>query len=250
MLTRFCMGQQLRAILSLESIPPEASDLITKCDQIFKTDIRGTFSNDTLAFDASFNTEEEKMSWTQSDLVHLSKDELALLERWWSTHGHNLSGKLSPYAYRRPSIRRLGEVLSTEATSNRNSHILYRTQSGVAAGSIKSIFSSTSKAEDGHQVITTFLIVQQFIEPANHPQNAIHLLFPEVGMRLVLNKLQPEEVLITGADIVSQFTFATVLDEGDPGNEFLYLQALDKVISFTLICLAINIDGIDPPLKD
>ena len=89
MLTRFCMGQQLHAILSLESIPPEASDLISKCDQIFKTDIQGTLSNNTLAFDASFNTEEEKMSWTQSDLVHLFKDEFALLERWWSTHSHN-----------------------------------------------------------------------------------------------------------------------------------------------------------------
>ena len=69
-------------------------------------------------------------------------------------------------------------------------------------------------------------------------------------MCLVLNKLQPEQVLITGADIVSQFTFATVLDEEDPGNELLYLQPLDKVISFALICLIINIDRIDPPLKD
>lgn len=160
--------------------------------------------------------------------------------------------KLSPYAYCWPSIHQLGEVLSTEATSNQNSYILYHAQLGVAAGSIKSIFFSTSKVEDGHQVITTFFIVQQFIEPASHPQNAVHsgLLFPEVGMCLVLNKLQPEQVLITGADIVSQFTFATVLDEEDPGNELLYLQPLDKVISFALICLIINIDRIDPPLKD
>jgi hypothetical protein len=137
MLTPFCMGQQLHTILSPEFMPPETFHLIAKCDHIFKADIRGTLSNDMLAFDRSLNT-EMKVPQKEPGQVRLSKDKVALLETWQSTHpdSYDAPVRLSPYAQHRQSMNRMGEVLSTETTSLPNSLILFRILSGVAAGSI------------------------------------------------------------------------------------------------------------------
>src|SRR5438445_6129678 len=98
MLNRFCMGQQLRALLSTNFMPPGAASLLVDFDRIFKTNVCGTLFNDILAF-SDPEEQTENVDWKESDLNPLSKDECLLLHTWLLAHtcDYNAKKGIRPY---------------------------------------------------------------------------------------------------------------------------------------------------------
>jgi len=79
MLCRFCMGQQLRALLSSDFIPPEMTRLLFNFDCTFQANMRGTLFNDILAFDESQGEGEQDANLKDLNLRQMSRDKYQLL---------------------------------------------------------------------------------------------------------------------------------------------------------------------------
>ena len=231
MLRRFCMGQQLRALLSSEFMPVEMKHILLDFDRIFQGTTRGTLFNDILAFDGPQDGAEQDINWKDSDLRPLSADDHRLLQEWLSVHAgdYDVSKGARPYAYPRRSVSWHGEAFSAQSTSPPNSSIIFRTDEGLAAGVIQRIFSHTRTTTDGVKLTQTFFVVGKYAGLMEEcPLANAYNDFPDVGVRCVSTSIIPNAILLSRSDVVCHFASA-VLRQSEVGCDVLYIQALDKV---------------------
>jgi len=164
MLKKFCMGQNLRALFKPHKLPPELDELNTQWEHCFESDIRGTLISDSFTFDETFRQTEEEVTWEIHELKMLPNEWYLDLKAWVGVNdpdSHPLT--LSPKAYIRQKISRLGETFRTEATSPADSHVYYRQQDGsTSVGSIQGIFSHTRIQKDDTFRTQTFFIINQY----------------------------------------------------------------------------------------
>ena len=110
MLKKFCMGQKLRFLFKPHELPSVLDPLISDYEARFCADIRGTLFNDTLAFDASFNQQQEEESWSKRDETLLPSRIYDGLKVWIRKHDPSTNYNISSRAFQRTHIACLGEV--------------------------------------------------------------------------------------------------------------------------------------------
>ncbi|KAI6024144.1 hypothetical protein PISMIDRAFT_25540 [Pisolithus microcarpus 441] len=237
MLHRFCMGQHLRALMSSEFLPSNATSLLVDFDRIFRTSLRGTLFNDILAFDRSSDASDEASH--ADDLKPMSEDHYRLLHDWLSTHATDYDPRkgIRPYASMCKSVHWRGETYSVASTSLKNSHILFRTGgSDHAAGVIQHIFAHRRATTNDVMSTQTFFVVSQFAElPVEVPLSSAYKSFPDAGARCVSTALLSDARLLTTSDVVCHFSHATVCTAGME-REVLYIQSLDKASTESIAC--------------
>ncbi|KAI6001766.1 hypothetical protein EDD15DRAFT_2158234, partial [Pisolithus albus] len=234
MLRRFCMGQHLRALISSEFLPHDATSLLVDFDRIFQTNLRGTLFNDILAFDGSSDVSEDTSD--TGEITLMSEDQCRLLHDWLSTNAIDYDPRkgVRPYASVHKSVRRRGEVYSVASASLKNSHIMFRvTGSDHAAGVIQHIFSHRRVTTNNVMLTQMFFVVSQYAElPIEVPLSRAYKCFPDVGVRCVSTTLLPNARLLTASDVLCHFAHATV-HVTDMECEVLYVQSLDKASTRT-----------------
>ncbi|KIK15242.1 hypothetical protein PISMIDRAFT_115463, partial [Pisolithus microcarpus 441] len=230
MLHRFCMGQQLRALMSSEFLPHNATSVLVDFDRIFQTSLRGTLFNDILAFEGPLDVSDE--SSDAEDFTPMPEDQCHLLHGWLSTHAmdYDPTKGVRPYASVHKSIRHCGETYAVASASLKNSRILFRMEGNDhAVGVIQYIFSHRRVSTNNVVLTQTFLVVSQYAElPLGLPLSSTYEGFPDAGVHLVSTSLLPSAQLLTTSDIVCHFAHATIRTT-DMESEVLYVQSLDKV---------------------
>ena len=231
MLRRFCMGQQLRALMSSDFMPTEMKRILLDFDHTFQGTTSGTLFNDILAFDGPQDEAEQDVDWKDSDLRPLFEDDHRLLQEWLSVHAsdYDVSKGARPYAYPRRSVSWHGEVFAVQSTSPPNSSIIFRTNDEFAAGVIQRIFSHTRTTTDKVKITQTFFIIGKYAGLTGEcPFANAYDAFPDAGVRCVSTSIIPNAILLSRSDIVCHFA-SVVLHQSEVGCDVLYIQALGKV---------------------
>lgn len=235
MLMRLCMGQNLRAMMAREALPPSLLKVAELYEKHFKDETRGTRANDVLAFDTSYALVDEPTPRPQ-DLSLLSTEVHALLLSLVSRDGYN--GSLSPRAWQRVKIDRLGQEFCTAEDAPRNSRIAFvpgvvdpkwSSASEWFAGVIQGIFTHTRDASDGkHHVTETFFVVSQMVELSSaDAEHDYWRRYPECGGRLFYDRLHPGVVLVRNSQVMCHLgTKRCTLPTTD--TECMYALPMDR----------------------
>lgn len=207
MFERFCMGQNLRAMFSVHDIPPELHPIIEDYDDTFRADIRGTFINDDLAFNALYQKQAQKVTWSITDETPLPKETLALLRRWVSDRDPSVAAdKITRSVFVRKTIGRLGQLFQTPHASKGNSNIVFDNGGGSwSVGVIDSIFSHIRYSANGSEKTDTFLVVDEYIHLSPDDAVSDHFRnFAPAGC-LFYHKFTGQPVLVNIDDVTCHF---------------------------------------------
>lgn len=213
MLKVFCMNQKLRTFFTPDRMPPGLETLISAWDRLQNDDIRGTRLGDSFTFDESFREVEEKITWSNEDLKRLSRSWFTSLSHWIKTNDACTKlDKLSPFAYMRTEMARLGEKYQTMETSQANSHIYYRDfTSTIHAGAIAGIFSHTRFQQDGSKKTQTFIAVNQYKPlPRDKAHGDHYCKFPTVAGKVYQNAFYEGITVISSNDLLYHFAAVSV----------------------------------------
>jgi hypothetical protein len=234
MFTRFCMGQNLRALFQLTQVPPSLRPLVENFLRVFRSDSRGTFLGDALAFDEQFRKMDEQTTWKPNDLSTLPDDTYLLLRRWISSHDRSMAQEpISDAAYMRTQVKNLDETLHTYSTSPTDSRIVYSASGAHAAdeewsaGQIAAIFSHTRRQPTGRSVTQTFLLVNEYAPLRSTDSSQDHYrAFPHFGGCLFYDRFKSKQVLICLEDVKSRFVFTP---QQVSGIKYMHALPLVKV---------------------
>lgn len=229
MFNRFCMGQQLRILFESHQFPSELDGIIQDYERLYSTDIRGTFRNDTLAFNESFHTMHEEVSWEAWQLTRLPEPVVTLLKGWLDTHVDHGLPSASSTAFIRKHIIRLGEKYETQGTSVANSQVYFRGKDHtMSAGSIHMIFSQSCQGVDGSVQARTFFVVLPYLALSReHALLDNFRQFPITGGRLFYKKFGMP-ILLSSEDIMFHFVYSTQ-DLPGSAERCIHALPLDKV---------------------
>jgi hypothetical protein len=226
------MRQNLRSLFQRQQLPPAIHDIITYCDDTFNSDIRGTFSNDSMAFDEMFNQEDNVVSWKEKDLTLLPTEYYQLLQQWASQLDEKAS-VLRRYAFMRTSIRRLGQVFHTATSSPRDSCIVYKNcDSEWSAGRIRAIFSHTRCRDVDANTTDTFFIVDVYAPLSTaHAKFDNYRQFPVAGGSLFYHRFLPDPIILRDKDVFSHCVF-TLEKVHNIDEQCVHVLPMDKVSYF------------------
>ena len=236
MFKHYCMGQNLRRLFTEQQIPEALYPIITEYEKTFTADIRGTFLNDTLAFDENFAKVEEKVQWKNSKLPTLPKETQRLLHDWIAARDPQClaEGFVPPTGYIRTKIGRLGQTFQVRSASLGDSNVLFNYRKGEeswSAGSITEIFSHVRYSASGAPTTQTFMLVNPYA-----PLEADHALldqfeqigFPQTSGRLLYQRYEAAQVLIAVDDVYCHFALTPlVLDTIN--EKLVHVLPLDRV---------------------
>jgi hypothetical protein len=243
----FSMGQRLRTLFHIDRIPSSLHPLVSLCRTVFKSDIRGAALADALAFDETFQKQEEKVTWGPRDLSPLSPAAYQLLRNWIRHKDPDMRNEpIVSNAFSRTSIGRLGQLFQTSNISASNSQVVFTTTSGEwSAGTISEIFTHTRRRQSGQVITETFVLVQEL---ASLSASQVHLdnyrKFPVVGGRLFHNRTNYSPTLLNMNEIDCHFVSCQEKIPGISRSCILALP-LDQVSdSYSLACCMLRLSGI------
>ncbi|KAJ3493779.1 hypothetical protein NLJ89_g10940 [Agrocybe chaxingu] len=216
MLKRFCMGQNLRTLFKPEELPPHLHELITLWERSCGADIRGTLKTDSFTFDVRYRELPEQRTWKDDDEMRLPPDWFSILRQWVQKHDQEADPTLlSPFAYVRTKVERLGELYHVESKSAANSYVYFAAEDGTpTAGSIQAIFSHTRGRQNESSKTETFFILKRY-KPLP-PQLASfdhYRRYPLVAGRLYQESTYQQVTIINGAELLYHFGYGRIFVE-------------------------------------
>lgn len=239
MLRKFCMGQNLRALLSPDETPPVLHDLLAEYQHTFNSDNRGTLLNDTLAFDLSFKKSTESVTWTPKDMKPLPTSEYVQLVDWYS---HHLPAT-TPYDYcshnrvfMREKVQWLGQMFQTNKSSSFGDSKIVFSQGAYpkewSAGCIRNIFSHTrtrNSPNDSESITQTFVLVDVYSPLLPEHEHLDHYRVFPMGGHIFYERFEPRAVLMRIDDILGHFGYVSVEIPGIDADKCLLAKPFVKV---------------------
>jgi hypothetical protein len=198
MLRHFCKEQQLRALISKQSLPPALHPLVDLFKSCFQPKMRGTLFTDISAFTASAHPPSASREYP------LTLEVRSGLLSWFSDNQLQMH---VPYnATPIKSILHRGASYKPAKVSKGDSNVLIENVPGDwRAARIHSIF--TVKAFEGQiQENRTFIAVQKFARLSS--ADAVHDLYrryPLVGGRIYYDELHPKIEVVMLDEITAHF---------------------------------------------
>ncbi len=203
MFERFCAGQNIRALMAGNSIPPAASRLQDDFQKIFAGDTRGSLLNDMWTFEA-----DDPLTYTnKTRLTRLDASSHRLLQKRLCMDGlldPEDNGPLQDPVLEQRSIKQRGVTLSTAAASIGNSSIVFGDYpSGIwHAGTILNIFLWNSEPAGSPENYIPFFLVRVY-EPLKEKdrKHDHYRQFPKVAGQLFYRNISQDPVLLRMEDI-------------------------------------------------
>ncbi|KZS86551.1 hypothetical protein SISNIDRAFT_491843 [Sistotremastrum niveocremeum HHB9708] len=198
----FCMGSNIRAMFTRGSKLPSAFDAIKETfTQVFGSDVRGTFLNDSTVFDEASPLSNKRSRRKKGELSQSARDLFASFS------------KISADEYDfvpQNSIKHLGVDFHTSASSRRNSFVYFKKDQIKRAGMIGEIFTYHRQESKLHS--DTLLLVHEFAELSAADCESDPYRRYEVGGGKLYSEQTSEYLLIKPSDIIchcatAPFTF-------------------------------------------
>lgn len=236
MARKFRLSQFVRSFFGIQGLPSCLQQLTELYQKTFSSDVLSFFElskkNDSLPHNLSLQLVEEEPTWDNKDLSRLSSVTYLLLKQWlYVEEGRSLGSDLSPLAFSRHHVVRLGQKFSTYGASANNSHVLFHLHPVVSrsalsplqhghlqAGNIQEIFSHTRTVTDGKSKTETFVV----ITPFKNLSGRLKIYDPYREFPLVANRLfEVEEgkgILISMEQVMSHFVHVPITLKNNKGD--------------------------------
>lgn len=215
MFNRFCMTQNIRALLSSTSddIPTTIKQLQPAFEKCFGPDYRGSLHSDNMAMEfLSKAVDPEPNNNHRNNPLPKNSQRLPsnyrrLLQEWIDS---NIVGETHTRAPAKATalenINWMGSIFKVKDCSHRDSQVVFKIGSyGWGAGQIEAIFSPLSPP-DAKQLPRFFVIVKVYEDlPIEFARMDIYRRFHLAGGMIFKDTFETTELLLPWSDIISHF---------------------------------------------
>ena len=206
MLNRFCLTQNLRALMQPGQLPSEIHGLLPDFEKTFNSGEQGTLLNDSLGLEELSEQDLDNESWTIRSTTSLTGEPGRLLQAWLKNAGKPVAPR--PLVSFRSELRLAGQTFEPSTTPNfGNSKIVFvldeRKPTEWSAGCITKIISHTLSSMEK----ITFVLVDVYAPVSGEDARVDYFRrFPIGGGGLFYQRVQ-RKVLLPSDKILGHFLY-------------------------------------------